>query len=166
MDSTDPLTGLANRRKATEALERLFSLAGRNGVPVSVAILDLDHFKQVNDQHGHAAGDTVLRRLGELLTQSFRTEDVTARWGGEEFLVGMYGSTKADGARRLTALLQGLRGESFAGDGGESFTVTFSAGVAEHAADCSDLEALCRAADEALYQAKAAGRARVMGVQR
>jgi diguanylate cyclase (GGDEF)-like protein len=161
---TDSLTGLANRRKAATVLEHFLSLCHRHGHALAFAILDLDHFKRVNDQHGHAAGDEVLRRVAHLLQQSFRGEDVVARWGGEEFAVAMYASSCADGARRLNAMLDNLRREVFVA-AGESFGVTFSAGVAEYPANAADLEALYRVADEALYQAKAAGRARVVAAE-
>jgi diguanylate cyclase (GGDEF)-like protein len=142
-------------------LEHFLGLCHRHGHTLAFGILDLDHFKQVNDRHGHAAGDDVLRRVAHLLQQSFRGEDVVARWGGEEFAVAMYASTKADGARRLSVMLDILRGVRFE-SAGATFGVTFSAGVAEYPANAEDLEALYRAADGALYQAKAAGRARIV----
>lgn len=150
--ATDARTGLANRRHATALLQHLFSLARRVGAACSVALLDLDHFKQVNDRHGHAAGDAVLRRLGELLRQSFRAEDVLARWGGEEFLVGLYSSDKADAIGRLSLLLTELSRKWFSGERGATFQVTFSAGVAEYPVDGGDLEQLQRAADVALLR--------------
>jgi diguanylate cyclase (GGDEF)-like protein len=161
MAETDALTGVANRRKAGQVLSRYLRLAERHHQPVAVAMLDLDHFKQVNDRHGHAAGDMVLRRLGQVL-RSFRGEDVVARWGGEEFVVGMYGTTRAHAIHRLAEILEGLRGEEFAGADGQTFRISFSAGVAEYPTDGADLQALYRAADEALYRAKAAGRDRVL----
>ncbi len=161
MAETDALTGAANRRKAGQVLSRYLRLAERHGQPVSVAVLDLDHFKQVNDSHGHGAGDAVLRRLGQLL-HSFRGEDVVARWGGEEFVVGMYGTTRGHAVHRLAEVLEHLRGEEFRSADGQSFHVSFSAGVAEYPTDGTDLQALYRAADEALYRAKAAGRDRVL----
>jgi diguanylate cyclase (GGDEF)-like protein len=110
---TDALTGVANRAKSTDVLEKLIALALRRREPFSFVGLDLDLFKQVNDQHGHAAGDAVLRRLGEVLQNSFRGEDVVARWGGEEFVIGLYGSTKSDAVVRMTDLLGRWREESF-----------------------------------------------------
>ena len=94
---TDSLTGVASRRKSTAALEDLIAMADRYGQPLSIALIDLDHFKRLNDQLGHAAGDTALRRIGTLLSTAFRGEDVVGRWGGEEFLVGMYGMGRDDG---------------------------------------------------------------------
>jgi diguanylate cyclase (GGDEF)-like protein len=162
MAETDALTGVANRRKFTQVLEQFFSLANRQGQPLCLAILDLDHFKQVNDQYGHATGDEVLHRLGEFLLQSFRGEDLVARWGGEEFIVGMCGMSRNDGVRRLATILEIWRQEEFTGPEDARFKVTFSAGAAEYPTDGTDLQALYRAADRALYQAKKVGRARVL----
>ena len=158
MAETDFLTGVANPRKATQVLDRLLHLASRHGQPVSIAVLDLDHFKKVNDQHGHAAGDAVLRRLGDLLLRGFRTEDLVSRWGGEEFVLGLYGMTRAAGVERVTAALRALRRERFVDLNGIEFQVTFSAGIAQFPDDGSDFPSLYRAADEALYVAKASGR--------
>jgi diguanylate cyclase (GGDEF)-like protein len=157
----DPLTGLANRRHASEVLGRYLRLADRHQQPVAVGMLDLDHFKQINDQYGHAAGDAVLRRLAQLL-RSFRGEDVVARWGGEEFLVGMYGTTRTLAVHRLAELLERLRRERLRAANGKAFRVSFSAGVVEYPTDAGDLESLHAAVDQALYAAKAAGRDRII----
>jgi diguanylate cyclase (GGDEF)-like protein len=157
----DSLTGLARRAKSSEGLALLLSLAGRFGQPVSVAMLDLDHFKQVNDTHGHAAGDAVLRGLGERLRRDFRGDDVVGRWGGEEFIIGMYGMTREDGVRRITDTLEHFSDAVFTA-GLDTFTVSFSAGVAEYPLDGPDLGTVVKAADEALYGAKEAGRTRVL----
>jgi diguanylate cyclase (GGDEF)-like protein len=159
---TDALTGLANRRTSNAAIGQLMHLATRQGQPLCLAELDIDHFKRVNDRHGHAAGDAVLRRLGDLLRRSFRGEDVVARWGGEEFIVGMYGAPRHEAIERINELLKAFRHEEFDG-AGDRFSLTFSAGVAEYPADGADLEALYLAADEALYRAKSAGRDQVLG---
>jgi diguanylate cyclase (GGDEF)-like protein len=100
--------------------------------------------------------------VAELLQRSFRSDDVVARWGGEEFLVGMYGMTKADAPRRMRQVLRAFRADRFSDGGGPRFRVSFSAGVAQYPPDGTDLQNLCRAADGALYGAKAAGRARVL----
>ena len=162
---TDYLTGLANRAKAERDLAQLAALAGRFSEPLSVAMLDLDRFKLVNDRHGHAAGDSVLRGLGEHLRRDFRGNDVVGRWGGEEFIVGMCGMTRCNAVRRLAETLERFGEEEFTGDHG-TLRVSFSAGVAEYPLDGCDLETVLRAADEALYRAKAAGRARVMEARR
>ncbi|MEW6296952.1 MAG: diguanylate cyclase [Thermodesulfobacteriota bacterium] len=158
----DVLTGLANRRKFTQELARFFRLSDRHKQPVGLAVLDLDHFKHVNDRYGHVTGDEVLSRLGKFLLQSFRSEDVVARWGGEEFVVGMYGMSRQNGVKRLTAVLEAFRRERFTGPAGERFEVSFSAGVAEYPEDGIELQTLYRAADRALYRAKTAGRALVL----
>jgi diguanylate cyclase (GGDEF)-like protein len=157
----DDLTGLANRAKATEGLTQLLSLARRFSQPVSIALLDLDHFKLVNDTRGHAAGDTVLRGVGEHLRRDFRGDDVVGRWGGEEFIVGMYGMRREDGVRRMHDTLDRFRTQMFTSANG-NFRVSFSAGVAEYPSDGTDLGGLTEAADTALYHAKAAGRAHVL----
>ena len=127
--------------------------------------LDLDHFKAVNDRHGHAAGDAVLRRLGDRLLRGFGSSDVVARWGGEEFVVGMYGMAREDGVQRIAEFLEAFREEEFH-SGADSFRLTFSAGVAQFPDDGEDVERLYDAADLALYHAKSAGRDRVVAAGR
>jgi diguanylate cyclase (GGDEF)-like protein len=158
---TDGLTGLSNRRASKAAINQLLGLAARAEEAVCVAEIDLDCFKAVNDQYGHAAGDGVLRRLGELMRRSFRGQDVVARWGGEEFVIALYGPTRDGGVARIQTVLESFRTEVFTSDVGE-FSVTFSAGVAQFPADGEDLDTLYRAADEALYEAKEAGRDRIV----
>lgn len=160
---TDPLTEVSNRRRSTQALEQFARLSDRFGQPFSLALLDIDRFKLVNDTHGHAAGDAVLRRLGQLMVKTFRGEDSVGRWGGEEFVVGMYGMARDDGVRRMTKLLEEFAAEEFASPEG-SFSTSFSAGVAQYPDDGTDTEALYRAADQVLYYAKEAGRKRVLPV--
>lgn len=159
---TDPLTGLANRRKSAQVISRFMLLAERQGQPLSVALLDLDGFKAINDRHGHAAGDRVLRRLGALLLASFRGEDVVARWGGEEMAVGMFGMNREDGVHRLAEVLEAFKSCEFEGRDGQPFHVSFSAGVAQFPENGTDLHSLYRAADDALYLAKAQGRSRIL----
>jgi diguanylate cyclase (GGDEF)-like protein len=162
----DSLTGVASRRASTAALERLIAMAGRFGQPLSIALVDLDHFKAFNDRLGHAAGDDALRRIGAMFTTAFRGEDVIGRWGGEEFALGTYGMARDDGIQRVAELLEGLRGERFRGRDGRSGRISFSAGVAEFPRDGATLHDLYRAADDALYRAKAEGRNRVLGARR
>jgi diguanylate cyclase (GGDEF)-like protein len=159
---TDALTGVPNRRGSEEVLERFIRLAAGQGEPLAFGVVDLDCFKTVNDRCGHAVGDEVLARVARVLHKRFRSQDVVARWGGEEFVVGMYGMDKTDGVQRLAEALEVLREEPFTAPDGESFHVTFSAGVAEFVTDGRDLQSLYRAADEAMYAAKAAGRDRVL----
>jgi len=161
MAECDPLTGLANRYKAELVFDQFFRLAERQGVPVAMAILDIDRFKNVNDQHGHAIADQVLQHLGQLLLQRFRGYDIAARWGGEEFVIGMFGVDRDFARQRLIEILNAFMAEEFIDGAGAPFSVAFSAGVTEYPADGTTLQDLYRAADAALYQAKAAGRARV-----
>ncbi|HZV75866.1 MAG TPA: diguanylate cyclase [Conexibacter sp.] len=158
---TDNLTGVPNRHTSTQGLDRLLRLAARYEQPLALATLDLDRFKQVNDTHGHAAGDAVLRRFGTRLLETFRGEDVVGRWGGEEFVVGMYGMSGANAQQRLADLLAAFEREEFEGADGARFGVAFSAGVAQYPDDGAHLVALYQAADAMLYRAKAGGRGRV-----
>ncbi|HYG58962.1 MAG TPA: diguanylate cyclase [Symbiobacteriaceae bacterium] len=158
LSGEDGLTGLANRRKTAEELRRLVRMAARQHQSVSIALIDLDCFKCINDQHGHMAGDAVLRRLGALILRSFRLEDVTGRWGGEEMVVGLFGACASEARRRLEHLLHRFSQESFVGASGEAFQVTFSAGLAEYPQHGADVQSLLEAADAALYQAKDQGR--------
>ena len=150
---TDPLTGLANRRPSVNAIEDYLRLASRTGQPLCLAVVDVDRFKDINDSHGHAAGDVVLRGLGTELLRYFRGEDIIARWGGDEFLIAMFGMSGADGRRRILDLVKAMREQSFDG-----VSVTISAGLAEYPTDGNDLNSLYGAADRALYEAKSAGR--------
>jgi diguanylate cyclase (GGDEF)-like protein len=161
---TDGLTGVANRRRCEESVAQLLRLATRQQHPFSLAVLDLDHFKQVNDRAGHATGDEVIRALARHLTRGLRAEDVVSRWGGEEFVVGMYATEKDDAVRRLDRALEGFRRVDFSEAGEEPLNVSFSGGVAQFPQDGADLNALYRAADAALYLAKENGRDRVLPV--
>ena len=157
MASTDALTGLANRRSLESVLERELARAARTGTEVSVIMLDIDHFKQLNDRFGHQAGDQVLREVGCLLALSCRNFDTAARYGGEEFTL-VLPSCSADNAR--------LAAERLRQDFGKMNTVTAgitaSAGVATFPIDARDGESLIKAADDALYSAKRGGRDRVI----
>lgn len=147
---TDELTGLPNRRAWDELLTHELAVAERHGKPLSVAMLDLDHFKKYNDRHGHLAGDRLLRAAAAAWGSSLRATDVLARWGGEEFALLLPGCD----AHGAAALIERLRGSLPDG-------VTFSAGVVS--SDGHDqARALMDAADRALYQAKADGRDRVV----
>jgi diguanylate cyclase (GGDEF)-like protein len=161
MAESDPLTGVSNRRKCEQVIEQFMRLSDRYREPLCVAVVDLDHFKQINDQHGHATGDAVLRRLAELMQEHFRGEDVVSRWGGEEFVLGMYALRREDAVTRVADLLECLRDEQFVA-GSELLRVSFSAGIAQYPDDGTNLPALYRAADKALYQAKRHGRDRVL----
>lgn len=157
----DPLTGVPNRRKSSEQLERLEGLAKRYGQPLTLAMLDLDHFKRVNDSFGHDTGDAVLRRLGRRLQSEFRGEDVIGRWGGEEFVIGMYGMSGKMAVERLEGLLEAWKQERFDDTFGGSFSTSFTIGLAELPGTADSLDELQQAADDALYRGKSAGRSRV-----
>ncbi|MBV9386518.1 MAG: response regulator [Chroococcidiopsidaceae cyanobacterium CP_BM_ER_R8_30] len=159
---TDLLTGIANRRKSISELTRLLHLAERQRQPLCFVILDLDHFKLINDRYGHEAGDQVLRQFGTLLQQNFRSEDVIARWGGEEFVVGLYGATQQQSQARIMQLQRAMYQQEFTSASGQKFQVTFSGGMAEFPANGTELQVLYHNADAALYQAKVEGRNRVV----
>lgn len=162
LSKTDPLTGITNRREFFDALERELARADRRRAPLAVAILDLDHFKAVNDRHGHHAGDAVLVAAAGTLAGELRRNDVLARWGGEEFVL-LLPDTDADGAR---VVAERCRAKLQAGPvdfEGKAIEVTASFGVAarQTGAAAASGDALVRAADEALYRAKREGRNRV-----
>lgn len=156
----DALTGLPNRRVLDQRLTALVNLAVRYGRPLCVAFLDVDRFKAINDTHGHATGDRVLRRLADVLSANTRRSDVVARHGGEEFCVVLPDTADELAKELLDALQAKFRaaGEAPA----EGPIATFSAGVACLSADRQTPEALLHAADVAMYRAKAAGRSRVI----
>ena len=158
----DELTGTATRRKSILELGRLLHLAEHQNQPLCFMILDLDHFKHVNDRYGHEAGDRVLSVLGKHLKQLFRSEDIVGRWGGEEFVLGIYGMTRDLGAKRLNDFLKTWGEQKFTAVNNQTFQVSFSAGVVEYSQDGANLQELYQAADAALYQAKAMGRNRVL----
>jgi diguanylate cyclase (GGDEF)-like protein len=155
--STDPLTGLLNRRSFTRCLEEELRRAERLSDSFSLLMLDLDHFKRVNDEHGHAAGDEVLCGAAQNIQDAVRGIDVVGRWGGEEFVVLLPGAKlEAAGivARRILANIQRA---SPLRDKSRHIPVTGSIGLAVHAADDA-MEAILERADRALYRAKAEGR--------
>jgi diguanylate cyclase (GGDEF)-like protein len=155
----DPLTGLHNRRHLFEVAPGMVELARRQGNPLAVVLLDLDHFKTINDRYGHGTGDAVLTRFATALTQTVRRSDVVCRHGGEEFVVVMP-DIGHDGARAtLQRLLESC--QSLAARGGDLPFCTFSAGLAEFPVHGGTLDQLLTRADHALYAAKASGRARI-----
>lgn len=170
LSSTDMLTGLRNRRYMEDRLLQAASLAIRHRRPMSALLLDVDHFKRVNDEYGHEAGDVVLRTIAEQLGSHLRDEDVVGtwggedenllgRWGGEEFLV-LLPETDLAGAQAVAERLRRMvEATGIPLDGGRLLNVTVSIGVASVAADGTNL--LLRRADAALYRAKAEGRNRV-----
>jgi len=163
----DPLTVLWNRRAILGFLEREIERQQRNGIPLAVMMADVDHFKRVNDTHGHLVGDEVLREVTRRLTSSLRSYDLVGRYGGEEFLIILPGCNPADlavSAERLRSAIADCPFETSAG----SIPVTLSLGCVstpENSEVFEDCESLVRQADTALYAAKAGGRNRVVVAQ-
>ncbi len=157
----DALTGLFNRRRMQELLHEEHARTLRTGKPFAVALLDLDHFKRINDTCGHGIGDEVLRRFAALAAVSMRQSDTIARWGGEEFLVLMPETAVAGDALRPLARLQAELASQDAGSPLHQLAVTFSGGIAFHLEGTAP-EQVVAAADRALYAAKAGGRNRSM----
>lgn len=150
--SLDPLTGLANRRAFDDLLQRELQLRTRQQLPLSLALLDIDHFKHINDQHGHVLGDAVLRAMAGLMREGIRSSDVAARFGGEEFAVLLIGSDTHDAVHCLQRLHQRLEELN-----PEGLRVTVSAGLT-HARTEDTPELLIARADALLYRAKQDGR--------
>jgi len=155
----DPLTGLANRRHFMQFLPSEWQRNWRDGTPISLILLDIDDFKQINDQHGHVAGDACLQQIAQRVGQSARRpSDLAVRWGGEEFILVM-GNTSAEAAMAIGHdLLRAAR--QVPSPGGTPCTV--SIGVSSALPDTGDCDALIQQADAALYQAKKSGKDRVL----
>jgi two-component system cell cycle response regulator len=158
--ATDSLTGLMNRRAFMEAMDRERSRAERHTLPVSVLMLDVDHFKKVNDTKGHEAGDCVLRGIGQVLRKIARKSDVVARWGGEEFVVALAQTAEAGGRVAAERVRRSIADAEFALPSGEILRVTASVGLAS-TTSAVDLDELLGRADKALYAAKHRGRNRI-----
>ena len=157
----DPLTGLWNRSAMFDVLTRELKRAKRESSPLSIVMADLDHFKQVNDKLGHAAGDAVLQEAARRMAACVRTYDAPCRYGGEEFLIVMPGCDLADATLRAEEIRSAIAGTSFQIPEG-SLNVTCSLGVsASSSAAKFEPNALLQEADEALYAAKHKGRNRV-----
>lgn len=156
---TDLLTGLPNRRSAMDQLEQAWSAATRSGLPLSVMVVDIDHFKQINDTYGHSAGDLVLREAAATLRAAARREDSVCRIGGEEFLV-ICPNTDLKSAMLSAERLRASLGAKRIAIGQTDKTITVSIGVAMREPGTIDMDALVSTADQALYAAKDAGRNR------
>jgi diguanylate cyclase (GGDEF)-like protein len=157
MARTDGLTGLNNRRYFLEMAAHEWVVAQRYGLPLAMMLFDIDRFKQINDTVGHQMGDEILKRVARAASERLRAADVLGRYGGEEFIVLLPGST----AREAAVVAERIR-EAIAADGIETRTgrvaATISVGLAEALPDPDTLEQLIRRADGALYGAKAKGR--------
>jgi diguanylate cyclase (GGDEF)-like protein len=154
----DFLTGLFNRRHLNDVLPSMLALAQRNGEPLAVAIIDLDHFKLVNDRHGHATGDRLLQAFGQLMQQGLRRSDVACRYGGEEFCVLMPRTDAHAARRKIDTLRRQWRDARFEIDGGALSGNTFSAGVADSFTAEGAPDRLLKAADDCALDAKRRGR--------
>lgn len=157
----DPLTGLHNRRHLAESSATRIQLARRHGTSVSIVLIDIDHFKQINDLYGHGRGDEVLQAFAGLLRERMRRSDVICRFGGEEFVLLVDNCEPAALDDILATMMRQFRAMRFGVGDDLVDDCTFSAGIAELGADGEDFEALVRVADLRMYRAKADGRARV-----
>ncbi len=161
----DRLTGVFNRGHFDRAISTAMEIAGRSGQPLSLAILDVDHFKRINDEHGHLIGDLTLRALARHLTNAMRRTDVVARYGGEEFVVIMPGTTPPVALERIETLRRQLAETPLDLGDGHVLTLSFSAGVAGSPDDAAQTtpDELVACADRRLLAAKRDGRARCYG---
>jgi diguanylate cyclase (GGDEF)-like protein len=159
--SHDQLTGALNRRGLEEEATRLQARCLRNKVPLAVMLIDVDYFKQINDQYGHAAGDEVLKRLTAVVQMSIRVEDYFARYGGEEFCVLLPAATEQDVMVMAERLRQNYEA-TLIRLGDETVTSTISIGVADSTHTGMVFNFLVATADQAMYRAKETGRNRVV----
>lgn len=161
LGARDSLTGALNRRSLEEQFEHLRALCARNGGVISVMMIDIDHFKRVNDEYGHLAGDAVLRALADLGGGMIRRQDYFARYGGEEFCILMPSSTEAEAEQLGERLRLAVAGRAI-DMGVGPYNATVSIGVADSARAGLEFAELVAAADSALYRAKKTGRNRVV----
>jgi diguanylate cyclase (GGDEF)-like protein len=158
---TDPLTGASNRRFFLDSAAKMVSSANRHHYPFSVIMIDVDHFKRINDKYGHPAGDKVLQTLAAISREALREEDVFARFGGEEFMAILPNT----GAQAGQAVAERLCAKVMAHPvkvNDESLYITVSCGVSEHRSNETTIENAIKRADEALYAAKDSGRNQVV----
>lgn len=157
----DTLTGLPNRASFHESFKQYYTLSIRNQEPFSVAILDLDHFNNINDLYGHQTGDEVLRRTSQIISKSLRSSDILALWGGEEFVILFPNTNPGEGKKILEGALRLLGEKKLTTKNGTNIHVTFSAGVVEVEENFSVEDTIAKA-DLCLYKAKDSGRNRVV----
>lgn len=157
----DPLTGLFNRRYLEETLAREFARASRDGFPVSVIMIDIDHFRTINDLHGHEAGDFILRNLGKLLIEGIRATDIACRYSGEEFLLILPKASQEAAVTRAEQCRTGFEALRTV-YGGQLLKATISLGIATYPSDGASTQEIILAADQAMSRAKACGRNRVI----
>jgi diguanylate cyclase (GGDEF)-like protein len=157
----DGLTGLFNRRAIEEQAGVELNHASRKGWPLSIVLLDIDHFKSINDQYGHKVGDYTLRQLAQIISENLRRYDRAGRWGGEEFIVILPDTQLPEAITAAERLRSKIAETKFFLENGESFSVHISLGVAWASGRYPPLTKFVDAADQALYQAKHSGRNRV-----
>lgn len=158
---TDVLTGLPNRIRLKETFERERRRAEREQIPFSLIVLDLDHFKAINDDYGHEAGDILLKRVADKLRQCLRASDLPARLGGEEFGVLLANTSDAQAAEVSEKIRSQIEAMEVMFEG-QTLKVTLSGGIAQLGADGDNLRSLLRVADNRMYEAKAAGRNQIV----
>jgi diguanylate cyclase (GGDEF)-like protein len=158
---TDGLTGLNNRNHVMALFQHELARAKRSNQPLVVLMLDIDHFKQINDTHGHQIGDAVLQGLAQALLGSVRDCDHVGRYGGEEFLIILPDSDKSNGAGTAERIRQNASMVDIDA-AGDPLAMTISIGVASYPEDGQDVETVLRQADDALYLSKSDGRNRVV----
>jgi diguanylate cyclase (GGDEF)-like protein len=156
----DPLTGIPNRRYAMDRIQQEWAAAERGARPLACMLIDVDHFKRINDTHGHDVGDLVLQRVADTLKHGARTHDVICRIGGEEFLV-ICPDTDASAAGQCAERLRQAVGAMRIALGSTTLTLTISIGVAAMDAGMSSPDSMIKASDQAVYAAKQAGRNRI-----
>ena len=157
--AVDPLTGIGNRRHFDEAVERELQRRARTGKPLSIALIDMDHLKQVNDRGGHSAGDVALQFLAQVMKRSARTIDVPARIGGDEFALLLTDTSAEDAAAAMERMRRDLRRMTDADERLNGISISVGIATATHEANTPD--AITRLADAALYRAKTGGRDRI-----
>lgn len=159
MATTDWLTELPNRRKFDETLSRMFHQSERFAEEITLVLFDIDHFKQINDSHGHGAGDEVLREIGTLMRLHVRKSDLPARLGGDEFGIVLYHTNAEQAEMFVEIFLESVRAHVFDYEGSR-LSVSLSVGIAQYEHSMKAPQALYYAADKALYRAKHGGRNR------
>lgn len=160
---TDDLTGLYNSRHFGHLIENEVKRSGRYGEPLSLVFLDLDHFKGINDTHGHLVGSRMLGEFGMLVGKHIRATDMAARYGGDEFVIILPHTGKEQGIKMAGKLLDTMKEAHFVSDDDTPITLTASFGVATYPHDADSRAGLIKAADTAMYDAKTGGRAGVRG---